>query len=772
VLKFIVIFAGIALGWVYSGFLMSTIIFESMGYLYFYIIVWLSILSVSSFFYLKKKLLILKLILLFFLGIGLGFIAYSYSDYDQNRIIERLSTNNGLEKVSVLIIDKIKDSKDSKLYLVLLEKNNVKAYLYGVENDFLSGVVIECNLSILPKTEKRNFGDMDYAGYIASRGIRLRLMVSGYISVKEENTFSIYTIFPSLRQTLEKRIMKVIPDNTGNLLVAMILGNMDAVPDDIEKEFRITGVSHILSVSGLHVTYMSNFTVFILVFILPKKKAPVYAGVFTFLYVLLTGAQPPAMRSFLMSMSPRILRSIAPISLKKNADYVSATGIVMLLVNPYLIHDPGFLISYSCIFGMSYISGDIRECMERFTKGNFSKLVESFATSLAAWIGALPVVVWCFGSISFIGIIINLPIIPLAGIITITGILGIILSFFSEVLSTFVLKRSSFLMGIIVGIVKFSSQIGGVGIARPPLIIFAIVMAFLLIFIKRIWKHSGFKALSFGLSVILFFQLIFFIFPIFSLKIDILNVGQGDGILIKAPLGKNILIDGGSETEFFLPILKHIGVFGVDSVFITHMHADHYPGAIQAIEEYKPKHIYMTFAMKDTEIDKKIINIAKKYGGRIGYLIAGDFVNIGGVDFQVISPSQDELEEMNQVSQAEVDLNKTSLVMLMKYKEFNALLTGDTTIEEEEKYLKSITTEELDLIKVPHHGSAYSSGETLVKKKAKLAIISVGKNFYGHPSDKTINNYELAGTSILRTDKNCGIRVIITKDKMQIFTSN
>jgi len=252
-----------------------------------------------------------------------------------------------------------------------------------------------------------------------------------------------------------------------------------------------------------------------------------------------------------------------------------------------------------------------------------------------------------------------------------------------------------------------------------------------------------------------------------NLEVDFLDVGQGDSILIKTPYEQNILIDGGPNNAVLAKLGQHLAFFdkNIDLVVLTHPHNDHVIGLIEVLRRYKVKKVLMTEVLDRSppyltflaEIEKQKIEIEKADGPK-------DIVLGQDLDLKILYP-------FNDISQKNFeDLNDSSIVAKLIFKNKSFLFTGDAGLPVEQDLLNNKTDLASNVLKVGHHGSKYStSQEFLGAVLPQYAVISVGKdNDFGHPHLRTINNLEQSQIQILRTDLLGDIELISDGNNLQI----
>lgn len=232
------------------------------------------------------------------------------------------------------------------------------------------------------------------------------------------------------------------------------------------------------------------------------------------------------------------------------------------------------------------------------------------------------------------------------------------------------------------------------------------------------------------------------------LVVNFIDVGQGDGILIRTPDDKFILVDcGPAEAEqSFINFLKSQSVREFEYVFFTHPHADHIGNAVKVLQEFKVKNVYMPNATTTTKTFTNLLNeLDKRKDIKVTEAKAGQKITVGDVKIDILSPSKDKYS----------DLNEYSIVFKLTYKEKSILFTGDAYIENEKEMIAAGYDLKADILKVGHHGSDSStSTEFLNAVKPKYAVISCGvDNSFGHPHKSTRENITNAGAKLYRTDE-------------------
>jgi len=236
------------------------------------------------------------------------------------------------------------------------------------------------------------------------------------------------------------------------------------------------------------------------------------------------------------------------------------------------------------------------------------------------------------------------------------------------------------------------------------------------------------------------------------LKIYFFNIGQGDSAFILAPSGQSILIDGGPDAGVLeqLDLINSYWDREIDYMILTHPHADHLAGLIGVLKAYNVKNVLWNNVSFDSPFMSSWIGQLDSFEGSVSAFERGDELNLGGVSLRAIWPPKEMLFENN--------INNTSIVNHLKYKDFDAVFTGD--LEGEVQGLIDWPGN-VELLKVPHQGAKGDTSEGLIKAlRPYVAVISVGENSYGHPGQTTLDLLDKYGVDTYRTDKHGTIEVI------------
>ncbi len=236
-----------------------------------------------------------------------------------------------------------------------------------------------------------------------------------------------------------------------------------------------------------------------------------------------------------------------------------------------------------------------------------------------------------------------------------------------------------------------------------------------------------------------------------ELKIDILDVGQGDAILIRTPYEQNILIDGGPDNSVLEGLGESLPFYDkeIDLMILTHPHSDHVVGLVEVLKRYDVDKVIYTGVTHTTDDYLAFLKAVKEEGSEIKIIEGPQEITLGnGLELEILYPLRSFKDKKVP------NLNNTSIVARLVYKDRSFLFTGDAEEELEKELIESGQDLKADVLKAGHHGSKTSSSEAFLKVvDPELAVVSVGEdNSFGHPSELTLRRMERLGINILRTD--------------------
>ena len=633
---------------------------------------------------------------------------------------------------------------------------------------------------VLPELP-RNPGQFNRRIYESGKKIDFYLENPTVLEVKEQRS-GVREVVEIWKTEMMNRCEKIYQDEEAGILEAMLFGEKSELSGDIKELYQAAGISHVLVISGLHISLLALAVAGILRrlgFPMPVwviLSVGVLAG-----YGILIGQPTTAVRALLMFFVLQGARLLG-----RSYDLLSAlafAGILMLLDNPDLILDGGCRLSFCAVIGVGWyvseknkIFRSIGEKEKRKNRGKGGKgssagaILENIRAGWYLWLFTLPVMLDTFYQVSVVGLLWNLVAIPLLPVIIASGGLGVVLAGWNIFLGSLAGSPAYGMLQLYQEIGNISEKLP-VGMWTPgqpskPVIAGYYLVIFLLVLVEKqlIKREKRWKIRKIFPGMELCSMLLLLLLMAHPWqqreKITFLDVGQGDASLLQSG-GQTLLLDGGSTSQknvgtyVILPYIKQQGISCLEAVVLTHTDQDHINGVTEVLEEGKKgwltvKNLMYPYWMEGTEQGKQLKKLAEEAGASCRKIRAGDRLTIGKAEAVVLYP-----KEQEKIAEP----NAGSLVLFWKWEGVRAMFTGDLPEEKERELLQNLPA--CEILQVGHHGSATSTcREFLEQVQPSLAVISCAmKNRYGHPSPDTVDRLKKTGCEIRYTMKSGAITI-------------
>lgn len=630
---------------------------------------------------------------------------------------------------------------------------------------------------VLPELP-HNPGQFNRRIYESGKKIDFYLENPTVLEVKEQRS-GVREVVEIWKTEMMNRCEKIYQDEEAGILEAMLFGEKSELSGDIKELYQAAGISHVLVISGLHISLLALAVAGILRrlgFPMPVwviLSVGVLAG-----YGILIGQPTTAVRALLMFFVLQGARLLG-----RSYDLLSAlafAGILMLLDNPDLILDGGCRLSFCAVIGVGWyvseknkIFRSIGKKEKRKNRGKGGKgssagaILENIRAGWYLWLFTLPVMLDTFYQVSVVGLLWNLVAIPLLPVIIASGGLGVVLAGWNIFLGSLAGSPAYGMLQLYQEIGNISEKLP-VGMWTPgqpskPVIAGYYLVIFLLVLVEKqlIKREKRWKIFP-GMELCSLLLLLLLMAHPWQQreKITFLDVGQGDASLLQSS-GQTLLLDGGSTSQknvgtyVILPYIKQQGISCLEAVVLTHTDQDHINGVTEVLEEGKKgwltvKNLMYPYWMEGTEQGKQLKKLAEEAGASCRKIRAGDRLTIGKAEAVVLYP-----KEQEKIAEP----NAGSLVLFWKWEGVRAMFTGDLPEEKERELLQNLPA--CEILQVGHHGSATSTcREFLEQVQPSLAVISCAmKNRYGHPSPDTVDRLKKTGCEIRYTMKSGAITI-------------
>lgn len=618
--------------------------------------------------------------------------------------------------------------KDNQIKISLKSKERIIVtykYTGKVFNNLSYGDKIKAT-GVLKEPSTNNINNFNYKKYLYNKKIYY-IIEASKIDKTQNNNNHIYTI----KNLLYTRINSL---KSSNYIKALLFGD-NKLDKEIKTSYQINGISHLFSVSGFHINFITSIIYFYLDRVTYNKKIKyITVDIFLVLYLLLCNTT-----SLLRCTVMNILLSInhlLKLDIKK-IDIVLLTLILCIIINPFIIYDIGFIYSYTISFFLILYKN-------KYKTNN--KLLKIIYISLISFLVSLPINIYTSYEINFLSIILNIIIVPIVSLILLPlSLLTLIFPILDNILYliTSILEKIS----LYTSNINIFKQI----LSKPSIIL---IIIYYLVIILILSKNKHYYLI---LILLIFHKTI----PLYNSNLEVVmfDVGEADSMLISTPSKKvNILIDTGRGIDInnIIIYLKSIGISKLNYLIITHGDEDHIGGALYLIDNFKVDNVILNKG-DYTELEVELITHLKNKN--IKYTNNINKIPLLGSYMYLLNTKKFSNE------------NDNSIVTYFEYQKYKFLFMGDSSSKTEEYLINNYNLTNISFLKVGHHGSNTSSSPLFINKiNPKVSLISVGRNnFYHHPNKEVLTN--LSNSVIYRTDINKSIKIKIN-NKVKITKLN
>ena len=693
--------------------------------------------------------------------------------------------------------------------------------------DYINGDYICMSGTVSVPDSATNPGTFDQYIYLRNKGYYLCIS-NGTIESGNHRPYSIEGFLYGIKNRCTKIIDNSFDSESAGIVKAMLVADKSTLDKNIKKLYSENGIAHIMAISGVHVAII-GMTLY--GFLRKLRIGRLISGTFSIaiiiLYGIMTGMSSSTERAVIM-----LILSIAAEYFGRKTDAPTSMGfamIIMVLGNPYVILDAGFQLSFAAITGVTVVAPQLRKLLRMFKcfikeadekkkqkhkkimslRKMIIKLIDALVVGIASFITTTPVIIYYYYQFPPYSILINLIVIPLVSLIVGGSILVVLTGVFftgAAVVMTYpvrlILFGYKYLCIFASGLPGASVLVGHISIGMVFVYYLSVVLIFAILRMIRIGKtERGGPILYLMLATVLFLTVVYEVYSYDkSLKIVYMDVGQGDGVLLRTSGHGGILIDGGSSSNkrvgeyVMVPVLKYYGVSEVEYAFVSHGDVDHVSGLEYLLnEEQSGVHVVNLVLPEYGEQDalQELKSEATANNVNIIYMKPGDNITYNHQHAETINIEC--LYPDEEAGQGVLDTNNLSMILkttitwdvreadienLNKSSDSDAslslLFVGDAGIAAEQRLIELYEKNSLgeisdsiacDILKVGHHGSRNSSGSDFLKRvSAMYGIISCGKdNRYGHPHAETLERLKMADTKYMTTKEHGAIILSIER---------
>ena len=550
------------------------------------------------------------------------------------------------------------------------------------------------------------------------------------------------------REALRAQVEGGVGGDAGALIQGMVLGDYRMLDAQDLVALRLAGLVHLCAASGLHLAILAGFIIWL------GRKAHLSHRAILMLevpilvvYALAVGLTVPVIRATLVA-----LVAAGAFLLGRDFDFLPALGVAMIYLlcgNPGAAAGVSFQLCFAAALGIALLYRPLSSAMD----AGDSKLLALLAATLAAQLAVGPLILIHFGEVSLLAVVSNIIVLPLVPLLMALAMLSSLLGALGLPAAGMLMQAAAFCARCILAVARTLASPHWAALRVYPLspawlipYYASLAAAFLA---RGCIRLVGRLALGALLAAVLVGGLVM---PARSLgadelaRITFIDVGQGDAILLEAPSGATVLVDGGKEERTLAAALRSRGITYLDAVVLSHPESDHMDGLEGALEACEVGML----VHPGTENEGRAHAFqarAEEMGVTVRTMRAGDSLAFEGLQLTSFGPPAE--------LPPEGSANECSLVVRADVGGFSLLLPGDVEEEGEGMLMRGPYDLRCDLLKVPHHGGfSHNNEEFFSQVDPDIAVICVGReNSYGHPARATVDALERRGCAVYRTDQ-------------------
>jgi competence protein ComEC len=569
----------------------------------------------------------------------------------------------------------------------------------------------------------------------------------------------------ALRRSLRRSLASVFPQKEAGLLMGLALGDTSGLDPEVEESFRATGLTHLTAVSGENLIMFLAPVLGVAGLVAAGRRARFLIGIAAVgFFVVLAGAEPSVLRA--AAMSGLTLLGIFLGRPRSPPAILGGAVLLLLARDPTLVHAVGFQLSVAATAGMALLAQPLANRLSALP----GPLALAAGTTLAAQAGVMPLLLFYFRVFPLVSIPANLLAFPAVG----PGmLLGLVAGAVQPLWRPLAFMAAA-LARIPIGYLEWLSD----HLARSPLPsitspggqVLTLIGGFACVVLGAWWTRSGRRVprrvlvLSALVLPVVLLTGAFRAGPPSHLTIVFFNVGQGDAALIRSPAGATILIDGGPDPDLVAAKLAALGIRRLDLLVATHAHADHVGGLPTVLARFPVALVVDPGCGGDSPFYAEFLRAVRSAGVPFRHPAAGTVLWVGDVRLDVLGPA-------TCYHGTASDPNNDSLVLRMSNGRSSAMFPGDA-----EQPSQTELVDQLGgllpamVLKVPHHGGATSLQQFFLAVRARVAVVSVGVNRYGHPVPAVLRQLSADGMHVFRTDRSGDVTVRFEEGRVAVTT--
>jgi competence protein ComEC len=554
----------------------------------------------------------------------------------------------------------------------------------------------------------------------------------------------------------------VLPEGPAGLLPSLVVGDTTGLPPTVVEDFRTAGLSHLLAVSGTNVAIVCGAVLLLLRLLrVGPRTSAVLAGAALVGFVVVARPSPSVLRAAVMGAV-----TLLALLMGRRRSAVPALAVAvpaLLLVDPELAVAPGFALSVLATGALVMLAPRWSAALRG--RGWPPGVAEALTVPVAAHVVTAPVVAGVFGEISLVAVVANLLAAPVVAPATVLGALAAVLALVSDDAAEFAVLLAGPFVGWLITVGHHAAAVPGAAVGWPGgwsggLLLTAVAAGVLVLLRLRRVRLTVAAAGAGVLLVLVPTRVAPPGWPATGWAVVACDVGQGDATaLATAETDRAVVIDTGPDPGPVRACLDRLGIRRLPLVVLSHLHADHIGGLSALLDDRAVGAVAIGPLREPRWAFDQVRRLTAGAGVPLVGLETGQRLRWPGLSIEVLGPRRPPEPVGEQA--AGTPVNNASLVLRADTAAGRLLLTGDIELAAQAELLGSGVDLRADILKVPHHGSRYSSPEFLAAVRPRVALVSVGAgNRYRHPSLDVIGRLTATGATVVRTDHRGDIAVV------------